>query len=269
MVRLRTETPSGASDPAVRLTFAPPLGRRYDLAGTVLLGNVTEVTHGGTVADTAPWTGDGAHLALAGPLTWIRSAEPDAVEGRVPAVSLEVAGRGWTRVDDLRGQAGGATTFAVEVTSDATSRLRLAEADEAAAVLEGTPVTVTYRTGIGAEGNRPALAVSKLATAEPAVAETFNPLPLSGGGDPEDAGTSRARAGAGTHVLRRAVSVADLRGLALSFGGVRQAAALRDPVRRRDHVTVGRRGRGRRRTGPRTPLGCARSCSRGRRPAPR
>ncbi|GAA3389421.1 baseplate J/gp47 family protein [Cryptosporangium minutisporangium] len=241
VVRLRRQALPGTSSPATRVTFAPPLTRRYDLATTVLLGNVAEITHGTTVTETTAWTGDDAHLPLtAGPLTWIRSASPDAAGGRVPAVELSVAGRGWSRVDDLRHRAGTAA-FAVEVAADATGRLRLAEATGgvgAAAVPVGAEVTVIYRTGVGAEGNRPALAVAAAAGAEPAVAATFNPLPVSGGVDPEDADAARARAEAGTHAPGRAVSAGDVRALALAFGGVRRAAVLRDPIRRRDHVTV-------------------------------
>ncbi|MGS2617473.1 baseplate J/gp47 family protein [Micromonospora sp. LZ34] len=238
VVRLRREVPAGDTETAVRVTFTPPLVRRYRLDRTVLLGNVAEITHGTTTSDHPVWAGDQVHLDLAaGPLTWLRSASPDATDGRLPQVSLEVAGRAWERAGDLRGRAGTAT-FAVEVAPDATSRLRLAEGGAAPALADGTPVTITYRTGTGVAGNRPALAVKALASADPAVAETFNPLPVTGGVDPEDADTSRNRARAGTHALQRAVSADDLRALALAFGGVRQAAVLRDAVRRRDHLTV-------------------------------
>ncbi|HEX2063829.1 MAG TPA: hypothetical protein VHE80_05360, partial [Acidimicrobiales bacterium] len=54
---------------------------------------------------------------------------------------------------------------------------------------------------------------------------------------------SKARARAGVHAMDRAISAADVRSLALSFGGVRRAAVRRHP-RRRDRLTVFALGEG-------------------------
>jgi hypothetical protein len=241
VLRVRDEIPPGLREPATRVTFAPPLARRYRLDRTVLLGNVVEISHGAVVVDELRRSGEsGPFLPLSsGPLTWLRASTLDAPEGRVPEVELTVAGQPWTRVTDLRGQRPGATAFAVEITPEGGSRVRVGDGlQEGGAVPDGTRVSLRYRTGIGTSGNRGPAGIDSLASANPAVVATFNPLAVSGGVEPEGPDLSKAKARAGVHVLDRAISVADVRSLALTFGGVRHAAVLRDPVRRRDHVTV-------------------------------
>ena len=49
---------------------------------------------------------------------------------------------------------------------------------------------------------------------------------------------ARTRAAAGIHALDRAVSVDDVRSLALAFDGVRRAQVFRNPVRQRNLLTV-------------------------------
>jgi baseplate J-like protein len=240
LLRVRDEVPAGSREPATRITFTPPLTRRYRLDRTVLLGNVAEITHGALIVDERRWSAGGSpFLELpSSPLTWRRVATPDAAEGRIPEVELTVAGQRWQRRTDLRDSSPAATVFAVEIVPDGGARLRFGDGREAAAVPEGAVVSVRYRTGIGADGNRGAGAVDGVASANPAVASTFNPLPVTGGVEPEEPDVSKARAGAGVHALDRAISIADVRSLALSFGGVRRAAVLRDPLRRRDRMTV-------------------------------
>jgi hypothetical protein len=240
VLRVRDEVPAGLREPATRVTFSPPLARRYRLNRTVLLGNVAEITHGASVAEERRQpAAQGPVVPLAsGPLTWLRVPTPDAPEGRVPEVELTVAGQPWARVPDLRGQPPSAAVFAAEITPEGGSRLRVGDGREGAAVPQDAQLSLRYRTGIGAVGNRPPAAVDALASADPAIVATFNPLPVSGGVEPESPELSKAKARAGVHALDRAISVADLRSLALVYGGVRRAAVFRDPVRRRDHVTV-------------------------------
>jgi Baseplate J-like protein len=240
LLRVLDEVPPGWREPATRITFTPPLARRYRLDRTVLLGNVAEITHGSTVVEERRWAaGDLPLVALpTTPLTWRPVTTPDAADGRVPDVEVTVADRPWERRTDLRDCPPSATVFAVEVTADGGARVRVGDGRDGAAVPEGAVVAVRYRSGIGTDGNRGPGEVDAVAGADPAVAATLNPLPVSGGVDAEEPDVSKARAGAGVHALDRAISVADVRSLALSSAGVRHAAVLRDPLRHRDRMTV-------------------------------
>jgi hypothetical protein len=240
IVRVRDEIPQGNREPMTYITFYPPLSRRYQLSRTVLLGNMVEVSHGATVQEeTSNLTTDGQTITLAqGPLTWLHTADPQVPEGRVPQVQLRVANQEWTRVDDLRQQAPTAPVFAAEVMPEGGTRLRLGDSREGAAVPAQAPLALTYRVGVGPDGNRPGGAVTTLASANAAIVSTFNPLAISGGVAPEAPALAGNKATAGIHALSRAISEADVRALALTFGRVQRAQVFRDPVRRREHLTV-------------------------------
>jgi hypothetical protein len=240
IVRIRDEIPAGDREPMTQITFHPPLTRRYQLSRTVLLGNMVQVSHGATVleegVELAP---DGQVIPLAqGPLTWLHTADPQVPEGRVPQVQLRVADQDWLRVDDLRGQAPTAPVFTAEVTPEGSARLRLGDSREGAAVPARAHIAITYRIGVGPDGNRPGGAITTLASADAAIVSTFNPLLVSGGVAPEESELAGGKATAGIHALSRAISEADVRALALTFGRVRRAQVFRDPVRRREHLTV-------------------------------
>lgn len=235
VLRARDEVPPGLREPVTKITVTPPLRRRYALEQTVLVGNVIPVSHGVSTEDTLTWRRtDGPVVPLAsGPLSWLQSVSPEATDGRVPQVSLVVSGRDWERRPDLREAGDGDAAFAVEVDSEGRNRVRLGPGAP-----DGATVALRYRTGLGAAGNRQARSVTTIAAAHPGLVSTLNPLPMTGGEDPEPADVSRARANGGIHALDRAISTADLSSLAETVAGVRRARVFRDIVRRRDHVTV-------------------------------
>ena len=241
VLRVRDEVPPTMREPVTKVTVTPPLRRRYELDTTVVLGNVAAVSHGVTTVDTLVWhRTDGTVLPLtAGPLTWLQSVAPGATDGRVPQAELSVAGRLWSLLPDLRRADVTDAAYAVEVDTEGRGRVRVGPGTP-----DGATVELRYRTGLGAAGNRPAQAVTTVAAAHPGLLSTFNPLPMTGGEDPEPADVSRARANSGIHALDRAVSLDDVASVARTVAGVQQAAVFRDAIRRRDHVTVVAAGSG-------------------------
>jgi hypothetical protein len=240
VVRLHEEIPKGNNEPMTRITFEPTLTRRYQLSRTVLIGNIAEISHGSTMIE------EGVRMGAEAPyipvsqnsLTWLRDPDPAVPEGRVPQISLSVAGQTWSRVDSLIDQPPGRSIFAVDVTPEGDTRLQVGDGREGNAVPADARLALRYRVGAGEDGNRDAGSITDLASAHPCVVSTFNPLPVSGGTAAEDPETASAKAVAGIHALDRAISVPDARCLALSFGGVKRAAVFRDAVRRREHLRV-------------------------------
>jgi hypothetical protein len=238
VVRLRVEVPEGHTRAMTQVTFRPPLRRRYDLASAVVLGNVLQVSHGATVREELVADGGGLVRPTSGPLTWLRDPSPLAEDGRLPAVVLEALGREWERVADLAGAGPGGAVHTVETEPGRQVRLRVGDGREGAALPAGTPVVLRYRVGVGSLGDQPPGAVTQLVGEHPAVLDTENPLPLTGGTDPEGLERTKARARGGLHALRRAVSAADVAALASTFGGIRAAAVLRGATGRRRALTV-------------------------------
>ena len=241
LVRIDEEMPSEVGEPVTRIVFTPPLSGRYDLVDSVLIGNIVEVTHGksarhhqrGTLA-AGPTMGGTVPLP-SDALSWQRDTQ--AANGRRAPVSVTVAGRDWAPVDDLVGADAAAQVFAVELTPEGAPLVRMGNGVEGAAVPPEAEIVVIFREGSGPDGNRDAGAVSELAAPQPVVATTSNLLPLSGGSSAEDPQAARVRGTAGIHALDRAISAADVRSLTLSYG-VRRAAVLHDPMRRRSLVVV-------------------------------
>jgi predicted phage baseplate assembly protein len=101
-------------------------------------------------------------------------------------------------------------------------------------------VTAVYRTGIGASGNLDAGQISLLATRPAGLKAVVNPLPSSGGGDPDTAEQIRRNAPLGLLSLQRIVSVEDYTDFVRGFAGIgkAQASFLTDGRRPVVHVTI-------------------------------
>ena len=243
VVRTGREAPAGTRQSLARVTFVPPLARRYRLDRVVLLGNIARISEGATVVEELAVPA-GSRLITLGesPLTWLRDVE--APRGRSPEVRLTVAGRPWRRVDDLLAAGPADPVFAVEPLPGGAARVRVGDGENGSAIPAGARVVATYRVGVGAGGDRAALRIDGLAAAHPAIESTFNPLPTAGGADAEPTDLARARGPEGLGALDRAVSVQDVQTLARDFDGVRRARVFRDPRRRRalTAVVAGPRG---------------------------
>jgi predicted phage baseplate assembly protein len=99
----------------------------------------------------------------------------------------------------------------------------------------GLPITVTYRSGYGIEGNVGAGAITQLAGSDPAgvhVATDSSDVALStastGGADPESTEQVRANAPRSYRTVNRAITTQDFTDLALTVPGVIRASVVAD-----------------------------------------
>jgi predicted phage baseplate assembly protein len=86
-------------------------------------------------------------------------------------------------------------------------------------------VRATYRKGIGVSGNVKAGQLSLLMTRPLGVSRVTNPVPASGGADPEPLESARANAPLGLLTLGRIVSLGDYQDFARAFAGIAKALA--------------------------------------------
>jgi predicted phage baseplate assembly protein len=239
VVRLEDRVPPGRIRPSTLVTFHPPLVRRYRLDDTVILGNILQISHGETVRES------GVRDAAAGPLrpsqvplTWLRDPAPQAVAGRRAQVTLTTGGREWQQVAELGGHRPGEPVFTVRTEPAGTARLDFGDDREGASLGPGAEFVLRYRVGIGTAGDQPVGGIVDLASSHPAVLDTFNPLPVTGGADPEPFEVTRQRARTGLPALARAVSARDVAALATTFGGVRQATVASGVPGRRHRLSI-------------------------------
>ncbi len=146
-----------------------------------------------------------------------------------PAIELRATLDGvvepWRAQADLLASAGDAPEFVVEVEHDGEATLRFGDGVHGRRPDPGTSFAATYRVGNGREGNVGALAIAHAVTLNGAVARVENPLPASGGSDPEPAEAVRRDAPQAFLVQQRAVTADDYARMAERSARVQRAAA--------------------------------------------
>ena len=241
VVAVNHERVAGFRPRFTRITFEPRLARRYRLDRTVLLGNCGLVSEGATVEEAAGLSLDGRTLELAErPLTWL--ADPASAGGRRPECRVWVDGEEWVRTDSLLDAGPADRCYAMEALPAGGARVRFGDGENGAVMRFEAALRLRYRVGLGVAGNRAALRVDQLLGGHPAVERTFNPLPLAGGSSAEGRDSVALRAPAALRAMDRAVSLADVEALALSFDGVQRARVRRGARRWEVQVLVSGQG---------------------------
>jgi len=217
---------------------------------SVARGNVVLADHGRTVAEEldelvpdaryrprlkqAPLTRQARATDAAGNSVAVDPAKPaiSAFEREMgdvrPAIFLtspETPGAVWDPRPDLLASDRFATEFVVESEEDGTTFLRFG--DGLAGRLPVENLAATYRVGSGRAGNVGAGAITRLVDAPQGVARVRNPLPASGGEDPEPLADVRKYAPTAFLRQERAVTEADYAEMAQRHPEVQRAAATR------------------------------------------
>jgi hypothetical protein len=149
----------------------------------------------------------------------------------VPAItltgSLNSTSQTWTPVQDLLESRESDPVFVMEVESDGTATLRFGDNVNGKAPDTGTSFVGNYRIGNGTQGNVGADSLVFLAAADARLQSCRNPLPATGGTDPETNEQIRRRAPQAflTLTQERAVTMADYEAVAETSPQVDQAVA--------------------------------------------
>ncbi len=230
----QTTNPVNPGDsPYSTITLATALSYTYQRDTVTLYGNVVPAHHGATVTETLTATGDPAHPMFTLAQTPVLADPSGTAAGFVSSLTLVIDGRIWTQV--------------ARMDDDTPPRCYITGTDGQgrATITLGQPlpqpastVTATYRSGVGSAGNVSAGQLTQLLTRPLAVATVTNPLPASGGSDPDGPDSVRSRAPLGLQALGRVVSVQDTADLALSWAGIGKTTAATRTDGQRDTVTV-------------------------------
>lgn len=224
------------------LTFAGELAYCYRRDTVVIHGNVVRATHGETRRE--PLGGGDASkpnqlLALKQfPLTFLPA--PTA-RGAEAALELRVDDIRWHEAEDLVGARPTDRLYVLHTTEDGRAEIQFGDGAEGARPSTGRQnIDAVYRTGIGRTGNARAGQINQLVSRPQGLREVVNPLPASGGADPESSDQVRRNAPLVTMALDRLVSVEDHASFARNFAGIAKARArmISDGARRFVHLTV-------------------------------
>ena len=199
-----------------------------DARSAVLLGNVAQGSHGETVRSEVVGNGDASRsfqrFALRkAPLTYVPG------EGAVPlASSLEVQVEGirWHEVPSLYGRGPTERVLVTRTGDDGTTILQFGDGKTGARVPTGQGnVSATYRMGTGLVGRAAAGALTTALDRPRGLRSVTNPLPATGGADPEVIADARENAPRTVRTFGRIVSRRDFTDQVRATGEVAKADA--------------------------------------------
>jgi uncharacterized phage protein gp47/JayE len=218
------------TDPAhTAFKLKSPLLNCYERLSTTVNANVGLATAGSSVTDIlgsgAAATADQTFSLRQSPLTYVQAVNPS---GYASTLKVQVNGVTWTAVPSLYNQPPTANVYTT-VNQPGGSTIVMFGGDGA----EGAPlpsgqnnVQASYRIGSGTAGNVAASALVTLVDRPLGVSGVTNPLPATGGQDPQTIAGIKANAPQTVLTLGRAVSITDYQNFASSFAGIAKAYAI-------------------------------------------
>jgi hypothetical protein len=145
------------------------------------------------------------------------------MQDALPVISLN--GDSWHPQRDLLASDSFAAEFVVEVEENGFAALRFGDDQHGRRPQAQDTFFATYRVGNGTRGNIGPESLVNIVIIEPAISGVRNPLPASGGVDPETIEHVRQSAPSAFRIQERAVTPADYAEVAERHPGIQQAAA--------------------------------------------
>src|SRR5258706_5418856 len=137
------------------------------------------------------------------------AALANEARGALPVIALSGDAAQWTPVSDLLASDRFATEFVVEMEDDRRAAIRFGDDVQGRTPSPDEPITATYRTGNGRSGNLGRDTLNRMVTDLSGISRVRNPLPASGGADPETVAQVKRFAPQAFRTQQRAVTEAD------------------------------------------------------------
>src|SRR5262249_31949657 len=158
------------------------------------------------------------------PLTFVPATDPSGVASTLHVMVNDVE---WPEASTLAGLGARDRKFVSCIADSGTVTVTFGDGVTGARLPTGVEnVTAIYRQGIGRGGNVRANQVSMLMSRPTGVRGVTNPLPGSGGADPESADLIRQNIPLAVAALDRIVSLRDYADFTRTFAGIAKALAL-------------------------------------------
>lgn len=219
---------ASATEDAWIVTFEELLDAPIARDSARFRGNLVQATHGRSCVETLGH-GDGrqkwAEFTLAHhPLTYLASATHP--RGIASTLAVSVEGVLWQAVEDFYGKGPEDAVYTVRSDDDGVSRVRFGDGVTGRRLPTGVNnVKGVYRADLGAAGNLDPGSIRMLMTRPLGVQEVHQPLPATGGEDPEVRDDARQNAPLPIKALDRLVSLSDYADFARAYAGIAKAAS--------------------------------------------
>ncbi len=226
---LRTIFALALVDGRTQITLDKALDDVYVWNSVTINANVAPATHGESksqILGSGDATQSYQRFAISQlPVTYVSAATPTTTAS---TLSVRVNGELWTEVPFLYGHPPTERVFTTQVDVNGHRYVEFGDGIENGARLPTgqNNVIATYRQGLGKSGNVNALQLSTLLSRPLGLRAVLNPLPASGGGDPQTLGDARATAPITVRALDRVVSLDDFGDFARSSAAVAKAEAV-------------------------------------------
>lgn len=236
------------------LRLEDPLQNLFDRTTVTIFANVALATHGETVREVLG-SGDGTQTnqrftLKKPPLTYVSAVTASGVES---TLTVRVNGVAWSESRSLYGLKARDKTYIVNISDGSENgdggpgktQITFGDGRSGARLPTGTEnVQATYRSGIGLDGEVDAGSLTLLQTRPLGVRSVTNPLPASGGADPEQRDQARHNAPIAVLTLDRIVSLKDFEDFTRAFSGIgkAQATAIWDGEISIVHITAATAG---------------------------
>lgn len=213
--------------PHTRIVLKTPLLNCYDRTATSVNANVGPATAGRSVAELLgsgfAATPNQTFTLKQSPLTYVQAPTPG---GSASTLTVTASGVAWTGVASLYGQAPAAQVYTTLNLAGGTAMTEFGDGIEGATLPTGqSNIQATYRVGLGAAGNVGAGTITTLVDRPLGVGGVSNPVPATGGQDPQTVDGIRGNAPLSVLTLGRVVSITDYQNFAASFAGIAKACA--------------------------------------------
>lgn len=212
-----------------RLVLDRDLNFKYKRDKLIIYANVVRATHGETTRQVLG-SGDASlpfqTFALAkGPVTYLAAATPSGVES---TLAIRVDNLLWHEKEALLDSTPIDRDYVVDADEYFRSSARFGDGTTGARLPTGREnVRAEYRVGLGKSGNVKAGRITQLAHRPLGVKDVTNPLPATGGADPEVASQIRVNAPLAVMALDRLVSTRDYAAFARNYAAIDKADAAR------------------------------------------
>lgn len=205
-----------------------PLDDSYVWNSVTINANVAPATHGESTSQilgSGDATVPNARFALNQlPVTYVSANTPSTIAS---TLAVRVNGELWTEVPYLYGHGPAERVFVTRLDVNGARYVEFGDGFENGARLPtgSNNVVAQYRYGLGSSGNVGAAQISTLLSRPLGLRSAINPLPGSGGGDPETTADTRATAPITVRALDRIVSLDDYADFARASAAIAKAAA--------------------------------------------
>ncbi len=225
-----------------KLVFKEALSSVYDRKTFQIFGNIATASHGEGTSEILgsgnPATPFQKFLLKQNPVTQRLAATESGIKS---TLSVRVDGVEWTEKPDLYARSATDRIYTTILTDGGHTIIQFGDGRSGANLQPGRDnIVAEYRRGLGKAGNVRKGQLSLLLDRPLGLTEAINPLPASGGDDPETSTDARRNAPIYTLTLGRVVSITDYRDFALGFPGISKADSrwIWSGVNRRIIVTV-------------------------------